>query len=115
LPVKRITALRLTPLLENALDPALLLVSEPVSEQAATDGSNRSSSIQDDDSEHENEVLKNESKKRLTADEVGYQTDKRKRDVAYRNMSERLRENLRKLSNKTHCYAILFLSRDSQL
>jgi len=50
-------------------------------------------------------------KKRLTSEEVSFQPDKRKRETFYRNTSERLRENVRKIGIVTGCYGILYLQR----
>jgi hypothetical protein len=51
-------------------------------------------------------------KKRLTAAGMRYQTNKKKRDTAYRIMGDRLKENLGKIAAVTDCYGILFLARD---
>jgi hypothetical protein len=52
-----------------------------------------------------------EGKKRLRPEELVYQPDKRKRETYYRNSSERLRENVRKIGIVTGCYGILYLCR----
>ena len=52
-----------------------------------------------------------EGKKRLRSEELVYQSDKRRREMYYRNSSARLRENVRKIGIVTGCYGILYLSR----
>jgi hypothetical protein len=113
-PVKPLTGLRLSPLSESRIDRALLRITETgrelTSDLATSKGG---SSVRDEELEAEEEKSNKKAKKRLTAAETLYQTDKRKRDTAYRNMGKWLKENLRKIGAVTDCYGILFLARDS--
>lgn len=127
-PVKRTIVRTISQLTDDRIDPTLLQVPKQLSESTSVSGnSNDGSSILDDISSEDEEeipehtvdatIIKKKSsevpqKRKLTPDEVTFEPDNRKRDSYYRNVGNRLKENLIKLGNYTGCYGILLLARD---
>jgi hypothetical protein len=122
---------------EFPLDPALQRLSiTPVPTSTSLSSTTNASELEDEDEDEDQDedkdqqksdgragagsvVAENQSsktkmvgKKRLTSDEVVYQTDKRKRETYYRNNSICLKEGLRKLGVYSGCYGILYIRRD---
>ena len=109
-PTKRVVIHKMPTLIDDLIDPNLLHVPENPSESTSVSGnSNDDSSALNSEAEEETRVTK---KKKLTADDVPFQTDSRLRDTYFRNNCNRIRETLKKLGNYTGAYGILLISRD---
>jgi len=116
-PAKRIMIHKMPPLTDDRIDPTLLQVPDNLSESTSVSGnSNDSCSTLDSETEEETcegtanaTVIK---KKKLTADDVIFQTNSQLRDTYFRNNSNRIRESLKRLGNYTGAYSIVLISRD---
>jgi hypothetical protein len=106
-PTKRIMIHKMPPLTDDWIDPNLLHVPENRSESMSVSGN--SNSAPDSEAEEETREVK---KKKLTADDMTFQTDSRLRDTYFRNNCNRIKESLKKLGNYTGAYGILLISRD---
>jgi hypothetical protein len=129
-PIKRSRAPMVSQLLsESRVDPELLQIRNRPAESSNAGSPTGEEWEEDQEEPQENTkdvvgalVIKSRSqdregsqvsevKRRLTSEEMVYQTNKRKRETFYRNASERLRENVRKIGIVTGCYGILYIHR----
>jgi hypothetical protein len=109
-PTKRIMIHKMPLLTDDWIDPNLLHVPDNLSESMSVSGnSNNSSSALDSEVEEETHEAK---KKKLTADDITFQTNAQLRDTYFRNNCNRIRENLKKLGNYSGAYGIVLISRD---